>query len=156
MCDVMTKILRNIGAISRALDSISNIEFKEISLTKGQYLYVVRVFEKPGIILENLAELLRVDKTTASRAVNKLVANGLLTKKMTAKNQKNKQLFVTKKGEEVYQLLISEHKYSEKMALTGLSATEKQQLEELLTKINENVTADWQFVKKGGQRNYEN
>ena len=28
--------------IARALDSISNIEFKELSLTRGQYLYLVR------------------------------------------------------------------------------------------------------------------
>ena len=30
--------LREIGMIARALDSISNIEFKEFDLTKGQIL----------------------------------------------------------------------------------------------------------------------
>ena len=35
----MREILREIGMIVRALDSISNIEFKEYELTKGQYLY---------------------------------------------------------------------------------------------------------------------
>ena len=35
----MIDILREIGMIARALDSISNIEFKELSLTRGQYLY---------------------------------------------------------------------------------------------------------------------
>ncbi len=48
----MTDILREIGMIARALDSISNIEFKELSLTRGQYLYLVRVCENPGIIQE--------------------------------------------------------------------------------------------------------
>ena len=33
----MKEILREIGMIARALDSISNIEFKEYELTKGQY-----------------------------------------------------------------------------------------------------------------------
>lgn len=33
----MKEILREIGMIARALDSISNIEFKEFDLTKGQY-----------------------------------------------------------------------------------------------------------------------
>ena len=33
----MSEILREIGMIARALDSISNIEFKEYDLTKGQY-----------------------------------------------------------------------------------------------------------------------
>ena len=37
--------LREIGMIARALDSISNIEFKALGLEKGKYLYVVRIFE---------------------------------------------------------------------------------------------------------------
>ena len=41
----MKEILREIGMIARALDSISNIEFKEYELTKGQYLYLVRICE---------------------------------------------------------------------------------------------------------------
>jgi hypothetical protein len=38
----MKEILRKIGMIARALDFISNIEFKEFDLTKGQYLEYVK------------------------------------------------------------------------------------------------------------------
>src|SRR5690625_6715284 len=47
-----------------ALDSISNIEFKEYDLTKGQYLYLVRIYENPGIIQEKLSDMIKVDRTT--------------------------------------------------------------------------------------------
>ncbi len=67
----MKDILREIGMIARALDSISNIEFKEFDLTKGQYLYLVRIYENPGIIQERLAEMIKVDRTTAARSVKK-------------------------------------------------------------------------------------
>lgn len=60
------EILREIGMIARALDSISNIEFKEYELTKGQYL--VRIFENPEIIQDKLAEMIKVDRTSAARA----------------------------------------------------------------------------------------
>ncbi|CEE00110.1 hypothetical protein B4064_3712 [Caldibacillus thermoamylovorans] len=43
---MMKEILREIGMIARALGSISNIEFKEFDLTKGQYLYLVREYTK--------------------------------------------------------------------------------------------------------------
>ena len=36
-------ILRQISTIARALDSIANIEFKEMQLNRGQYLYLVRI-----------------------------------------------------------------------------------------------------------------
>ena len=69
----MIDILREIGMIARALDSISNIEFKELSLTRGQYLYLVRICENPGIIQEKIAELIKVDRTTAARAFYKTI-----------------------------------------------------------------------------------
>ena len=88
----MTEVLREIGMIARALDSISNVEFKDLALSKGQYLYLVRIYENPGIIQEELANLIKVDKTTASRALKKLVVAGLITRENSAKNQKNKHL----------------------------------------------------------------
>lgn len=76
--EYLPDILRSIGIIDRALDTIANIEFKEVNLTRGQYLYLVRVYEHPGIILERLANLIKVDKTTAARAIQKMEKNGLL------------------------------------------------------------------------------
>ncbi len=38
----MEDILRKIGSISRMLDSIANIEFRELNLNKGQFIYLVR------------------------------------------------------------------------------------------------------------------
>ena len=45
----MNDILREIGSISRMLDAIANIEFKELKLNKGQYIYLVRIFENEGL-----------------------------------------------------------------------------------------------------------
>ena len=74
----MNDILREIGSISRMLDAIANIEFKELKLNKGQYIYLVRIFENEGIIPERLAEVIKVDRTTLSRAVRKLEENGFI------------------------------------------------------------------------------
>ena len=74
----MIDILREIGMIDRALDSIANIEFKQIDLARGQYLYVVRIYEHPGIISEQLSNLIKVDRTTIAHAVKKLEKNGFI------------------------------------------------------------------------------
>ena len=88
----MKGILREIGMIARALDSISNIEFKEYDLTKGQYLYLVRVCENPGIIQEKLAEMIKVDRTTAARAIKKLELHGFIERKKINIIEKSKTL----------------------------------------------------------------
>ncbi|MGO4791794.1 MarR family winged helix-turn-helix transcriptional regulator [Paenibacillus sp. 2KB_20] len=150
----MKGILREIGMIARALDSISNIEFKEYDLTKGQYLYLVRVCENPGIIQEKLAEMIKVDRTTAARAIKKLELHGFIEKKEDQHNRKIKRLFPTEKGKRVYPFIKREHDYSNRVALEGLSVSEAETLLNLLQTVRKNVEKDWEFVKKGNKRLY--
>lgn len=150
----MKEILREIGMIARALDSISNIEFKEYDLTKGQYLYLVRICENPGIIQEKLAEMIKVNRTTAARAIKKLEINGFIEKKEDKHNKKIKKLFPTEKGNNVYPFIKSENDYSNIVALEGLSEREAETISDLLKRVRKNIEKDWEFVKKGNKRNY--
>ena len=150
----MKEILREIGIIARALDSISNIEFKEYDLTKGQYLYLVRIGENPGIIQEKLVEMIKVDRTTASRAIKKLEMNGFIEKKEDQYNKKIKRLFPTKKGKHVFPFIKRENDYSNLVALEGFSERDGETIFNLLQRVRENIEKDWEFVKKGNKRNY--
>ncbi|MBU9709760.1 MarR family winged helix-turn-helix transcriptional regulator [Paenibacillus sp. AK121] len=150
----MKEVLREIGMIARALDSISNIEFKEYDLTKGQYLYLVRICENPGIIQEKLAEMIKVDRTTASRAIQKLVMNGFIEKKEDQHNKKINKLFPTEKGNNVYPFIKREHDYSDNVALAGFSESEVNTIFNLLQRVRKNISDEWEFVKKGNKRNY--
>ncbi|WP_282936236.1 MarR family transcriptional regulator [Paenibacillus sp. RC67] len=150
----MKEILREIGMIARALDSISNIEFKEYDLTKGQYLYLVRICENPGIIQEKLAEKIKVDRTTAARAIKNLEINGFIEKNDDKHNKKIKKLFPTEKGKNVYPFLKRENDYSNMVALSEFSESEVETIFSLLQRVRKNVEKDWEFVKKGNKRNY--
>lgn len=147
-------VLREIGIIARALDSIANIEFRDIDLARGQYLYLVRIAENPGIIQEELSELLKVDRSTVARSVKKLEGKGLVQQKAAKDNKKNKEWFVTEKGEKLYPLILAENDYSEETSLQGFSQAEVQALEKMLIRVRENITGDWEAVKKGQKRNY--
>ncbi|WJE17716.1 MarR family transcriptional regulator [Halobacillus sp. ACCC02827] len=150
----MKAILREIGMIARALDSISNIEFKEYDLTKGQYLYLVRIVEHPGIIQEKVAEMIKVDRTTAARAIKKLEGNGFIEKKPDDENKKIKRLYPTKKGQAVYPHIKRENDYSEHVAFRGFTEAEKAAAFDLVERMRQNIEQDWEFVKKGNKRNY--
>ncbi|GIP37875.1 putative HTH-type transcriptional regulator YybA [Paenibacillus sp. J31TS4] len=150
----MKEILREIGMIARALDSISNIEFKEHDLTKGQYLYLVRICENPGIIQEKVAEMIKVDRTTAARAISKLEISGFIEKKDDPGNKKIKKLLPTEKGTDVYPFLKRENDYSNSVALEGFSEKEAEIFFDFLQRVRKNVEKDWEFVKKGNKRNY--
>ncbi len=150
----MSDILRDIGVIARALDSVANIEFKELDLTRGQYLYLVRIDENPGIIPDRLADLVKVDRTTASRAINKLVKQDFIEKKPDPDNRKIKRLFATEKGEEAADYIRRENRHSNRVALEGLTQEEEKNLSVLLKKVKNNIEADWKAVKQGETREY--
>ncbi|MDR7000150.1 MarR family transcriptional regulator [Neobacillus niacini] len=150
----MREILREIGMISRALDSISNIEFKAFDLTKGQYLYLIRICENPGIIQEKVAEMIKVDRTTAARAIQKLELQGFLEKRNDEENKKIKKLYATEKGMEVYPFLKREGDYSNKVALNGFSTEEIETIFHLLRRVRSNIDVEWEYVKKGNKREY--
>lgn len=150
----MKQILREIGMIARALESISNIEFKKFDLTKGQYLYLVRICENPGIIQEQLVEMIKVDRSTATRAIQKLEINGFIEKKEDPNNKKIKRLFPAEKGKTVYPFIKSENDYSNIVALEGFSEKEAESTFYHLQRIRKNIEKDWEFVKKGNKRNY--
>ena len=140
--------------IARALDSISNIEFKDYDLTKGQYLYLVRICENPGIIMEKLIDLIKVDRATAARAIKKLEKKGFIEKKFDEHNKKNKKLFPTGSGKNIYSFIIRENEYSNNIALKNFSEKETELLTDLLQRMRKNIDNDWKYVKKGNKRSY--
>lgn len=150
----MQQILRKIGQLSRCIETISNIEFKDYNLGRGQYLYLVRINENPGIIQGQLAELLNIDRTSVAKAIKKLESNGWVEKRESSLNKKELQLFPTEKGKDIYSFLKREGDYSSEVALRDFSKDEKQILLSMLDRMKQNIEPDWQLVKRGIKRDY--
>ena len=70
------QILREIGKIYRGLNAFSDFLMASMGLEKGQYQFLIRILETPGINQQQLADTLLVNKTTAAKAINKLVSKG--------------------------------------------------------------------------------
>lgn len=150
----MIDVLRDIGKIARALDSIANIEFKDYQLSKGQYLYLIRISENPGIIPDKLAEMIKVDRTTAARALKKLEEKGLIEKKADLQNKKIRRLFITSDGATLVPIIRLENEYSNQIALENLSEQEILVFSKTLKIVVENIDKEWVSVKKGNKRPY--
>ena len=113
------------------LSAISNVKCKEWWLHKGQYLYVTRIFENLGIINDDLAELVKQERTVVTKSVKNLKEAGFIRKERDEENQKIRRLYVTEKGQEAYQFLRREERYSESQILEGFSSSKKDYLKHL-------------------------
>ncbi len=149
-------ILREIGKIYRALNSFSDSILKLHNLEKGQYQYLLRIKESPGINQQNLSSILLVDKTTTAKSVNKLVNKGYVTKKIAVVDKRNFNLYATEKGKELCDFLDKEEAFVTQISLEGLDLKEQEALLKLLKKITANVTPLYNESKKNKKEYFIN
>lgn len=147
-------IIKDIGVIARCYDNIANIEFKDVSLNRGQYVYLVGILENDGILQNDLISMTKTEKATATRALKKLEENKLITINQSKKNKKYNELRITEKGRSIGRKIQLEHEYSNNNLLKGLTTEEKRELNKIIEKLKNNAESEYKYVKSGNKRNY--
>ena len=66
----------SIALLYRYSQSYFNEELKKYGLGNGQHVFLLYLLEHEGINQETLAHMVKIDKTTAARAIAKLVEAG--------------------------------------------------------------------------------
>ena len=142
-----SQLLRQIGTLSRSIHSMNDLRFKALHLQKGQYIYLTRICENPGINLVELTLMLRVDKTSTTKAIQKLEAEGYIERQKDSSDSRMLRLFPTVKGLEIYDAVIEEENRTLEMCLEDFSVEESEKLSELIDKLNENYVSVWKQGK---------
>ncbi|MEL7571186.1 MAG: MarR family transcriptional regulator [Eubacteriaceae bacterium] len=148
MIELDSYILREIGALSRTIHSICDIKFKDHLLQKGQFIFLTRICEEPGISLFQLSILLRVDKTTTTKAIQKLISEGYINKQNDDIDRRIYKLFPTEKAMIVYRAVIEEENKHIAICFKDFTEDEKNQVYQLVKKMKENMEANWCELKK--------
>ncbi|WP_434511130.1 MarR family winged helix-turn-helix transcriptional regulator [Desulfitobacterium sp. AusDCA] len=140
-------ILREVGTLARSIQSISDIKFKEINLQRGQFIFLTRVFENPGINQIDLSNLLKVDKATTTKAMQKLVDEGYITKIRDEIDKRMWRLYPTDQAKSVYAMIIEEENRNISVCFSDLTEGEQQLVYRLVKKMRENIEQDWKKLK---------
>ena len=143
MNNLEREIIREIGTITRCINSISDIKYKNINLQKGQFIFLIRVCENPGINQRDLSKLLKVDKTTTAKAIQKLIGVGYIERKEDPVDKRMWRLYPLKKALEAYDYIIQEENRVNQDYYNNFDKEEKNSLYEFLKKLRENIEEDW-------------
>jgi DNA-binding MarR family transcriptional regulator len=92
------------------------------------------IFHGP-VRMGELAESLRVDASTATRAVNRLVDTGLAQRRRSDEDGRVMVVAITKRGSEVHRALTARRRDALEGILTDFSARDRQQLATLLERF---------------------
>ncbi|MDB0438695.1 MarR family winged helix-turn-helix transcriptional regulator [Clostridioides difficile] len=143
-----SNILREVGTLSRAVNSINDMKYKELKLQKGQFTFLTRICENPGINLVELSNVLKVDKATTTKAIQKLIKAGYVDKKQDEFDKRGYNLTPTNKSLEVYELIIEEENRSIEICFNKFTDEEKQTANNIIEKMRKNIEEEWFKVKR--------
>lgn len=101
-------IFRDIDDLSKHINNVYESIFKRYGLHRGQFAFITRIVENEQISLKKLAQNLRLDKTTVTRAIQKLETAGYITKIQDNNDYRLFHLSATKSGIDLYQNIITE------------------------------------------------
>jgi len=147
------RVLREIGMIARCVNTMADAEYRQFSLEKGQFLYVVRVCEYPGINQETLSNMLKVDRSTTAKAVGKLINQGYMRKERSEKDKRSYKLYPTPRARQAYNVLRGVEDRTAESALQNFTDDERMMVLTLLAKMRKNVEHDWETMKMGKKKN---
>lgn len=140
-------VLRDIGALSRTIHAICDMKYRELNLQKGQYIFLTRICENGGISLKNLSIILKVDKTTTTKATQKLIVAGYIFKEKDDLDNRVYRLYPTDKGLRIYNTIIEEENRAISACFKGLSKQQISKVHDLINIMKENIESDWRELK---------
>ncbi|MDT4759288.1 helix-turn-helix domain-containing protein [Lactiplantibacillus plantarum] len=73
----MIPTLRLMGTLSRIVTNEGNQRFAKYGLNNNQFIYLIRICEQPGLFFSQLADQMKMDRTTNYRAVQNLIKKRL-------------------------------------------------------------------------------
>lgn len=110
-------------------------------------MFLTRICENQGINQIDLSNLLKVDKTTTTKAIKRLIEEGYIDKKRDDIDKRMWRLYPKEKALDKYTFIIKEENRNIEVCLNNFSVLEKELISKLVKKMRENIENDWKEIK---------
>jgi len=124
-----------ISDVARLLRTEFDRRVRRVGITRAQWLVLTRLHRRPGASLSELAEMMEVEKATAGRMIDRLVANGWVERRTARGDRRVKRVYLTNGAERVHKRIWRVAEETVDAALVDLSQRESKQLMDLLSRI---------------------
>ncbi|WP_291858253.1 MarR family transcriptional regulator [Bradyrhizobium sp.] len=130
-----------ISDVARLLRTEFDRRVRRLGITRAQWLVLTRLHRHPGASLSELAEMMEVEKATAGRMIDRLVANGWVARRTQREDRRVKRVYLTPEAERVHKRIWRVAEATVEDALAGLSAPESKQLIALLQRVKKTLVS---------------
>ena len=120
---------------SRVSRNLSRVYAERFGLSIPQWRVLAMLGEYGDLCADDICRLTEMDKVSVSRAVHALMDQGRAERERDGSDGRRARIRLTRKGRAVYRKLVPLALSLEQGLLHGLNATEKRQLDRLLTRL---------------------
>ena len=138
-----TTILRDLDTLVREIHALYESKFKNYDLQRGQFIFLTRVYENPGISLSDLSYELKMDKTSITRAIQKLIDSEYITKIQDLDDKRIWHLFTTEKCKDLYAEIIAEKNRIISVCFNDVNHDETNMFSRIVNLISNNINREW-------------
>ena len=121
----------------------SNDNYKGRVLTNFLISFLTRVYENPGISLSDLSYELKMDKTSITRAIQKLIDSEYITKIQDLDDKRIWHLFTTEKCKDLYAEIIAEKNRIISICFNDVNHDETNMFSRIVNLISNNINREW-------------
>lgn len=112
---------------------------KDTGLTLGQPKVLDYLKDHDGVIQKDIAAACHIEPASLTSILNGMEKKELIIRKICNGNRRSFHIFLTSKGKEQTNRIESEFEKIEQSALNGFTKTEKDKLNDYLSKIYQNI-----------------
>ncbi|MBL8116208.1 MAG: MarR family transcriptional regulator [Anaerolineae bacterium] len=126
--ELSARIYRLINDLYVLLDAADRKVLSRFGLSVSQYRLMILLSDYEGHHLTTLSDHLLCARSTVTRLIDQLEANGLVARSHDEEDRRAQFVCLTEKGKVVWEAVAVEHAAALEYALTGLSEPERSQL----------------------------
>lgn len=114
-------------------------KFEGLGFGSGQYMFIIGIYENPGLTQDQLAEVISINKGTVANVLKTLEKDGFVERRQNVKDKRIHNLYLTEKGINSYVLIKKTVEEWNDLLLRDIPKDEVDKLDLLLRKITDNA-----------------
>lgn len=117
-------------------------ELEQHGVHAGQDYLLEVLWEEDGLSVGEIAERLRIEVPTVVRTAQRMQAAGIVRRESDPADRRRSRIVLTARGRELEPVVRGALRHVSRAATKGLTAAEREQLLDLLTRVRGNLLAD--------------
>ena len=112
----------------------------DIDLYVGQEMFLLQLWQRDGLSLSEMAELVHVQPATASRMLDRMEAAGLVERRQDIEDGRVSRIFLTRVGRNLHDPVLDMWAELESITTADLNTDERILLRRLLMQVYQNLS----------------